>query len=175
MTANVHRAHYRSRVVPHPGGLATLVLKRFVNYSPEIVWKAITDPDEIRQWFLTEAQVDGRVGGRVEMTTGRFRVHATGQVLSWDPPRVYEYEWNVEPNPNLPEGERSIVRWELRPEEGGTLLTLTCSDLTQRTAQGYHAGLQAFLDRLEAQLDGRPLPDWEARVRELRGLSTAWG
>jgi uncharacterized protein YndB with AHSA1/START domain len=156
------------------GARATLVVRRFVRHPPNVVWEAITNPDEVRQWFLTEAKVDGRVGGRVEMTTGSYRVHATGPVLSWDPPNLYEYGWNVPPGPTLPEGEKCVVRWELRAAQGGTLITLTYRDLTRRTAGVYRAGLEAFLDRLEAQLDGRPLPDWETRIRELRGSTTDW-
>ncbi|MCI4323522.1 MAG: SRPBCC family protein [Thermoplasmata archaeon] len=156
--------------LPPPGGaLATLVVRRFLRHSPPEVWTALTDPDQVRQWFLTEAKVDGRIGGTIEMTTGSFRVQATGRVLSWEPPRLYEYEWNVAPRPSLPEGERSIVRWELRPVEGGTQLTLTHSHLTRSTADVFGAGMEAFLDRLEAQLDGRPLPDWEERLRDIRG------
>ena len=146
-----------------------------VHHPPEVVWKAITDPNEVRQWFLTEAKVEGRVGGPIEMTTGSYRMHATGRLLSWDPPHLYEYEWNVAPRPSLPEGEESIVRWELRPAEGGTLLTVTHRNLTKRTAGVFREGMEAFLDRLEAQLDGLPLPDWDARLREIRDSSTGSG
>jgi uncharacterized protein YndB with AHSA1/START domain len=175
MTKVPHRQRPRSHVVPVQRALATLVVRRFVHHAPTVVWRALTDPTEVRQWFLTEAKVDGREGGRIDLTTGSYRMHATGRVLSWDPPRVYEYEWNVAPRPSLPEGERSVVRWELRPTEGGTLLTLTHRNLTERTAGVFRLGMEAFLDRLEAQLDGLPLPDWDARLRELRGSSPSEG
>ncbi|MCI4336568.1 MAG: SRPBCC domain-containing protein [Thermoplasmata archaeon] len=164
----------RSRVVLEDRALATLIVERVLRHPPSVVWKAITDPSEVRQWFLTELSGDTRVGREIEMTTGSYHMRATGRVLAWDPPKLYEYEWNVEPRPSLPEGERSVVRWELRTAEGGTLLTLTHRNLTRRTAEVFREGMEAFLDRLEAQLEGRPLPDWDTRLREIRVSNPAW-
>jgi uncharacterized protein YndB with AHSA1/START domain len=175
MSALPHDRPDAPAVAANPRGLATLVVRRLVRHPPGVVWTAITDPDAVRRWFLTEVKVDQRVGGTIELTTGSYHVHATGRVLSWDPPRLYEYEWNVAPRPSLPDGERSIVRWELRPTEGGTLLTVTHIDLTERTAAVFGAGLDAFLDRLGAQLEGRPLPDWEQRLREIREVDSRAG
>jgi uncharacterized protein YndB with AHSA1/START domain len=153
------------------GDRATLVLRRLLRHPPATVWRAITDPDQIRQWFLTTAKIDGRVGGEVDMTTGPDGVHATGRVLAWDPPRLFEYEWNVtDPNNRLFTGERSRVSWELTPAESGTMLVLTHRDLTRKTAAVFELGLSVFLGRLEAQLDGRELPDWERGVQEARRL-----
>ncbi|HEV2316107.1 MAG TPA: SRPBCC family protein [Thermoplasmata archaeon] len=155
------------------GGRAVLELRRFLRHPPERVWTAITDPAELRHWYLSEVHIEGRVGGRVESTTGSFRVRATGRVLAWEPPRLFEHEWNVDPSAGFPKGEVSVVRWELAPFEDGTLLTLTHRDLTPSTARGFRAGAEAFLDRLVAQLDGVPLPEWETRIRELRDAGSA--
>jgi uncharacterized protein YndB with AHSA1/START domain len=174
VTAIPEGAGNGSVLVPDRSGLATLVVRRFLRHPPNVVWRAITDPDEVRKWFLTELDLEARPGGRIETTTGNFRVHSTGRVLAWDPPRVYEYEWNVTPSPSLPEGEITVVRWELSPADGGTLLTVTHRGLTRRTAGVFGEGMEAFLDRLEAQLDGRPLPDWETRLREIRGGTSGW-
>lgn len=148
---------------------ATLTFRRFLRHPPATVWKAITDPQELKRWFLTTAQVDGRVGGRVDLVTGPSQVHATGRILAWDPPHLYEYEWNVPPDgTRLFPGERSVVRWELTPQEGGTVVVLTHRGLTKGTADVFRMGLPTFLERLECQLDGRPLPDWESRVNAVR-------
>jgi uncharacterized protein YndB with AHSA1/START domain len=151
------------------GERATLVLQRFLRHPPSAVWKAITDPEQMRQWYLTTAVVEGREGGQVDLVTGQGRVHATGRILTWDPPRVYEHEWIVAKEESaLRTGEQTIVRWELSPREGGTFLVLTHRGLTRRTAEVFRHGLPGFLDRLAAQLDGRPLPDWDQAVRESR-------
>ena len=46
--------------------------------------------------------------------------------------------------------------------------------LTVQTAHGFLPGLHAFLDRLEAQLDRRGLPDWMQRFDALRAEYPAW-
>src|SRR5947209_18469585 len=89
--------------------------------------------------------------------------HATGKILQWEPPRLLEYEWNVAPAPEMPRGERAIFRYELTPDGDSTHLRVTYRRITRQTAHGFLPGLHAFLDRLEAQLDGRALPDWMQR------------
>lgn len=158
------------------GDHVTLVLHRFLRHPPEVVWKAITEPDQLREWYLTTAVVEGRPGGKVDLVTGPSRVHATGRILTWDPPRVYEHEWNVvrEGSP-FRSGEQSVVRWELSPREGGTLLVLTHRGLTRATAEVFQHGLPGLLERLSAQLDGTPLPDWMRSVLESRRRSREVG
>jgi uncharacterized protein YndB with AHSA1/START domain len=141
-----------------------LVFRRHLNHPPERVWNAITEPDEIRSWMVTEARIDGRPGGTVELVTGPNRVHSTGRIREWEPPRLFEYEWNVPPSEYAPKGEAAIVRWELRPDPEGTLLVLTHRHLTRTTARVFSRGFRGFLDRLAAQLDGRPLPEWPPPV-----------
>lgn len=165
MSHAIHRSARDRSSVQVDGTHATLAFRRFFPHAPERVWKALTDPADLQQWFLTEAQVEQRVGGKVELVTTSSRVRATGRVLAWDPPRVYEYEWNVAPSSLLPDGERTVVRWELAPARGGTRLSLTHRNLTAKTARLYHGGMGSFLDRLEALLAGDPLPDWGAGIR----------
>ena len=87
---------------------------------------------------------------------------------------MLEYEWNVEPVPEMPKGERAIFRYELFAEGDATNLLVTYRRITRETARGFLPGLHAFLDRLEAQLDGAPPPDWLARFGEVRGEYPEW-
>jgi uncharacterized protein YndB with AHSA1/START domain len=155
--------------IERQGEFATLVLRRFLRHPPSVVWRALTDPEQLREWYLTTGVVEGRAGGKVDLVTGRSSVHATGRILTWDPPRVYEHEWNVKKEESsFRSGEQTVVRWELTPREGGTLLVLTHRGLHRKTAEVFRHGLPGFLDRLEALLDGRPLPDWDQAVRDSR-------
>ncbi|MFP2932731.1 SRPBCC family protein [Pyxidicoccus sp. 3LG] len=156
------------------GGTATLVFQRRLRHPPEAVWAALTDPEQLRQWFMTTAKIDGRPGGSVDMVSGPARFHWTGRILAWEPYRLYEYEWNVAPRAELPTGEQSIVRWELAPADEGTLLTLTHRQLTKGTALGFAPGTHAFIDRLSAHLDKTPLPDWMRRYGEVQSAYPAW-
>ncbi len=150
------------------GELATLVFERTIAHPPELVWAALTDPDQLRHWFMTTAKIDGRAGGSIEMVSGPAQFRWTGRILTWDPPSVLEYEWNVEARAELPVGERSVVRWELSRAGASTRLRLVHRRLTKPTAMGFAPGTHAFLDRLAAHLDGAPLPDWMQRFAEVR-------
>jgi uncharacterized protein YndB with AHSA1/START domain len=136
---------------------ASIVFRRQLRHPIQEVWAALTDPTQVAAWFMAKVHREDAPGGRIEMDFENG-VRATGRVLEWRPPRVYEYEWNLAPEPTHPQGEASIVRWELTPSEGGTLLVLTHQKLTRPTAETFVRGLGVFLDRLSAQLDGAPLP-----------------
>jgi uncharacterized protein YndB with AHSA1/START domain len=136
---------------------ASVVFRRQLRHPIQEVWAAITDPKKIEIWLMAKVVRVDAPGGALDMVHPGG-VHATGRVREWRPPRIYEYEWNLPPSPNVPEGESSIVRWELTPAEGGTLLVLTLRELSRPTAETFARGLRDFLDRLSAQLDGTPLP-----------------
>jgi uncharacterized protein YndB with AHSA1/START domain len=150
--------------VTYDGDFARLTYQRRLPHPPERVWAALTDPAQIKQWFMaSSATIDGRVDGTVETVAGPGQFHSRGRILAWEPPRVYEYEWIVAPRAELPQGENSSIRWELMPADGGTLLTMMHRRLTRPASLGFAPGWHAFLDRLAAQLDGAPLPDWMER------------
>jgi uncharacterized protein YndB with AHSA1/START domain len=165
----------RDGTLVEDGAHATLTFRRLYHHRPEHVWEAIATPGGLRGWLLcTEAVIEGRTGGRIEMVSGPPSYRSTGKILVWEPPRVLEYEWNVAPVPEMPGGEQAIFRYELTAEGDSTRLLVTYRRLTRRSARGFLPGLHAFLDRLEAQLDGRPLPDWLARFGELRAHYPEW-
>jgi uncharacterized protein YndB with AHSA1/START domain len=157
------------------GAYATLTFRRVYRHRPAHVWAAIATPEGLRGWLLcSEVRIDPRPGGLVEMVSGPAGYRSTGRILVWDPPRVLEYEWNVAPVPEMPQGERAIFRYELVPDGEATRLLVTYRRITKRTARGFLPGLHAFLDRLEAQLDGRALPDWLQRFGALQATYPDW-
>jgi uncharacterized protein YndB with AHSA1/START domain len=118
--------------------------------------------------------IEPHVGGRIELVSGPAHYHSTGKILAWDPPRLLEYEWNVEPLPEMPRGECATFRYELSARGDSTHVLVTYRRVTAQTAGGFLPGLHAFLDRLEAQLEGHPLPDWMQRFVEVRGDYPEW-
>jgi uncharacterized protein YndB with AHSA1/START domain len=157
------------------GEHATLTFRRVFHHAAEHVWQAISTAEGLRAWLLcTHAVVEGRESGRIELVSGPSAYHSTGKILVWDPPRVLEYEWNVAPVPEMPWGERAIFRYELTPEGDSTRVLVTYRRVTAGTARGFLPGTHAFLDRLEAQLDGDVLPDWLQRFGELRAVYREW-
>lgn len=140
----------------------TLILTRDLRHSPEKVWAALTDPEQLRAWAPFEA--DGSLdtaGATVRLTwvgTGR-PTEATVKVV--DPPRVLEY---------------SDIRWELEDHQGGTRLRLWHA-IDRRFVAWGAAGWHICLDVLGHLLDGVPVgriagPDamktegWQRLTRE---------
>jgi hypothetical protein len=88
-----------------------------------------------------------------------------GKILSWDPPRVFEWTWDSD-----------VLRWELEPLKGGTKLTLTTwlgkdVDVAKDAAAGYHVCLDQLIELLDTG-STQPLVDadvgrWEKRYAEV--------
>jgi uncharacterized protein YndB with AHSA1/START domain len=160
-----------SKLIPNgfiavEGDRATLIFKRRLQHPVEAVWAAITDPQQRADWFGITI-IDGRVGGMVETIVEGPPVPSDqrtvrGRILVWDPPHIFEHEWNQ----TLV--EKSVVRYELAAEGDATILTFTHRGLSIPNARGYVSGTHAFLDRLDAHLNGLDLPDWRQRYAEVQ-------
>ncbi|WP_396935144.1 SRPBCC family protein [Mycolicibacterium sp.] len=153
------------------GDRAALLFERRLPYPVDAVWAAITDPAQRDQWMGTTT-IDAREGGTIEMVPHSPPIPPqqktmTGRIRVWDPPRVFEHEWN---QPILTDTGSGVVRYELTPDGEGTLLRFSHHGLTVRDAEGFHPGTHAYLDRLEAHLGGQPLPDWAQRYQEVAQL-----
>jgi uncharacterized protein YndB with AHSA1/START domain len=126
----------------------TLVLVRELRHSPEKVWKALTDPAQLREWAPFEA--DGSMdsaGTTVKLTTVGApapRVTKT-TVTRADAPEVLEYKWGG-----------FDMRWELEDCGGGTRLTLWTNIGHRFIAMGA-AGWHICFDVLDRLLSGTPM------------------
>ncbi len=154
------------------GETATLTFERVLPHAPELVWEAIATPDGLKAWLMcTSVKIER---GTIEMVSGPAGYHSIGKILTWDPPRVLAYEWNVAPVPEMPRGEHAIFRYELTPRGDSTLLTVVYRRITAAVARGFLPGTHVFLDRLEAQLARAPLPDFATRFAEVRAEYPDW-
>lgn len=91
--------------------------------EPEVVWSALTDPDELSEWLAGDVEVDVRPGGELKVidthggTGGEGE--RTGFVEEADEPRRLSFWWSRE-------GEDATrVELELEVEAGGTLVRVT--------------------------------------------------
>ena len=143
------------------GEVAVIAFERRLGHPVEAVWAALTDPEGLAVW-LGPGTLEPREGGQVSIRTGpadrpERQGVMSGRVLTWDPPRVLEHEW-VQPGLEI-----SVVRYELEADGDGTILKLTHRRSVAPVATGGRAGWHAYLDRLAAHLDGRPVPGWAER------------
>ena len=89
-------------------------LERRLPDPPAVVWRAITDREELKAWFPCDVIV---AGGRWEVgaaITFPFPAEVmdmtlTGTVLAVDEPKLLSYTW----------GEDEVLRFELHPEATG--------------------------------------------------------
>lgn len=158
---------------------------RHLRHSPERVWRALTDREQLRHWFPTDIVGDRVEDAELEMPFwpahveqyGLEEVAVThGRLRAWDPPRVLELSW-----------EHELLRYEVEPDGEGSVLTLTVwlgdplahgpdgspdeATGTASAAAGYHT----CLEHLEALLDERDLgplhqADSEALRAEYRAM-----
>lgn len=148
------------------GTHTVMTFRRRLPYPIADVWAAITDPAQREEWF-GKTTIDAREGGTIgtvatEPPAAEAAKRVTGRILTWDPPHVFEHEWHSRIV------EDSVVRYELTEDgDNATILVFTHRGLSVSNTMGFIPGTHAFLDRLEAQLAGEPLPSWQERYNEV--------
>lgn len=130
--------------------------RRLYDFTPAELWSALTDPLRLRRWLADAPRFEGGAGGRVKIAFGDGTTE--GRILTWEEPRVLEYEWR------FPGEDESVVRFELQPQEYGTLLLLDHRRLGRSSGAGYAAGWHAHLDALAGAIQ---LEAWQRRFEEL--------
>src|SRR5882672_4178263 len=147
----------REQYTPGPAGGAqvlkdgekwTLVLVRELRHSPDNVWRALTDPAQLREWAPFDADGSlGAVGTKVKLTTvGAPTLHVTETTVTRaDAPKVLEYKWGG-----------FDMRWELEASGNGTRLTLW-TNIDRRFISMGAAGWHIAFDVLDQYLAGQPI------------------
>ena len=100
-----------------------------LTHPPERVWQALTTAEGLGTWFGHSAEVDLRVGGKVNLKWDSGDA-ATLTIERVEPPRVFGYTWSLY---GLPEGDprRTYVEFTLEPTSTGTTLTMVESGFAQ--------------------------------------------
>lgn len=136
-----------ARVDKKDGNQWTLVLVRELAHPPAMVWSALTEPDQLREWAPFDSDRSlGKIGTAKLTTVGAPGPHVVeSRVKRADAPKVLEFDWGG-----------GAVRWELEPLGGGTRLTLWANIDRNWVAMGA-AGWHLCLDVLDHHLAGHPL------------------
>lgn len=135
--------------------------KRRLKHPVEKVWAAITSPERVVQWLTAEATIELVEGGKVELRFGNTGHVVIGSVTQVLPPFLLEYTWSS------PGAGESVVRWDLQPEDGGCLLTLSHTFFGTTELSKMMAGWHVHLEMLDAAMLENPVPfPWE-RWKEL--------
>jgi uncharacterized protein YndB with AHSA1/START domain len=125
----------------------TLVLVRELRHSPEKVWQALTEPDQLREWAPFDAD-------RTLDTTGPVTLSTVGtptpqlsetRVTRAEVGKLLEYSWGG-----------NDIRWELEPRGSGTRLTLW-HNIDRRYVSMGAAGWHICFDVLDRFLAGHAI------------------
>ena len=103
-----------------------LIVERVYSAPISKVWKAITDTDEMRQWYFDLADFKPEIGFKFRFMGGTEEnqfLHLC-EITEVVPERKITYSWRYDGY-----GGNSFVTFELFGKENGTLLKLTHRDL----------------------------------------------
>jgi uncharacterized protein YndB with AHSA1/START domain len=132
----------------------TLVFVRELRHPPEKVWRALTEPAQLRVWapFVPDRELTTTGPAGLTMLDGDAESPdgpQPGEVRRAEPPRLLEYTWADD-----------VLQWELTPVDGGTRLTLRhtveSDEWLPRVASGWHLCLDAA-ERMLAGEDVAPV------------------
>lgn len=136
--------------------------ERSIPHPPERLWSAITEPLKVGGWWGScPTRIDLRVGGEWFVDFGGDRGELDGVIVRMEPNRRLALVWG-----------RSVVEWELAPDEAGCRYTFVHHGQTpglSPSEEGLAAGWHACLVALERTVDGQAFDAAadEALVRKL--------
>ena len=122
---------------------------RQLKHPPAKVWHALTDPSQLSEWAPFDPDRSLAATGVVAFSMAGGSEPSDPMeciVTRAEPPNVLEYHWGGD-----------VVRWELRPIENGTRLTLHHTVQDRTWAPKVAAGWHICLDVMERAIDGRAI------------------
>jgi uncharacterized protein YndB with AHSA1/START domain len=129
-----------------------------IEATPEVVWRVITEPEQISRWFSDDTQLEARVGADGALTWkpgGRGGAKDVDtvvpiRVVEAEPFRRFAFRWNHPMGAVPDESNSALVEFSLVEEDGGTRLRV-----------------------LESGIDA-VTKDEESKARYLEGHSHGW-
>jgi uncharacterized protein YndB with AHSA1/START domain len=127
---------------------------RTLPHPPQKVWRGLTEPEHLAAWFPAAINGDRKPGAPLSFVfPNNEGPTITGEMITYDPPSILEFRWGDE-----------TLRFELRPQGKGCVLTfLDTFDEVGKAARDA-AGWHACLDQLEYHLAGEEAP-WDPMER----------
>ena len=128
-----------------------------VDAPVDVVWRTITEPDKITQWFAERVELELAPGGQGYM--GFDEQHGGPIVVETvDPPTRFSFRWNYPHGEEPVAGNSMLVEFTLTPEgdertrlrvvESGHELLAWPDAEKQRYADEHQGGWAEYLDRL---------------------------
>jgi uncharacterized protein YndB with AHSA1/START domain len=120
-------------------------LERHLDHPVERVWRAVSEPAEVRRWMPAAADWTLTLGAEFELGGQR------GQITELEPPHLIGWTFGAD-----------RFRFTLQAEGDGCALVFTHMFSDAAPAAQTAAGWECYLDRLDAQLAGQDLSEERA-------------
>jgi uncharacterized protein YndB with AHSA1/START domain len=121
-------------------------IERRYPHPIEKVWRAVTTPEHLGQWFPSPVEIELRAGGA--MRFGAFDgPSATGTIERLEAPRLLAFRWGSD-----------RLTFELQPDGDGTTFALTHVFDDRYGAASFATGWEICLSGLRSVLADEPLP-----------------
>ena len=145
--------------------MAGLVIERevVIEAPVEVVWRTITEPDQMSQWFADRVELVVEPGARGYMQFGDQGGPVVVETV--DPPTRFSFRWNHPAGEEPVAGNSMLVEFTLTPEgaertclrvtESGHELLARPDAGKQRYADEHRDGWAEYLDRLAGVLAER--------------------
>jgi uncharacterized protein YndB with AHSA1/START domain len=126
-----------------------------INASPEVIFKAITDPEELTQWFPDQAVFEPSTGGKVSFDFSEKQSEkeggckVRGTIVEFISNKKISYTW--ERTDTESKNSKTVVTWELEKiKDDGTRVNLKHTGFTSNDmAKEHDKGWTYFLPRLK--------------------------
>ena len=127
-----------------------------IDASPEVVFKAITDQEELTNWFPDQAILEAKLGGRVKFSFYKDKEHEyrefdffpEGTIIEFIPNKKVSYTWH---EPNIPDFPRTVVTWELEEiADNKTRVKLLHTGFEPGKLFKHDEGWSYYLNRLQS-------------------------
>ncbi len=134
----------------------------YIAATPEKVWQALTDAVFTKQYFFGFAvEIEPKQSGRFRLLWPDGRVHVSGEVAEWSPPRRLAVTWLVEGMNDFGDLPECLISYDIAPSGEAAKLTMSEShswDVPCDLLKGGEMGWPKILSSLKSLLEtGRPL------------------
>jgi len=137
----------------------TLLVERRLAHAPEKVWRVVTEPELLEQWFPAAIEGEWSVGAGLRFIflhgegEGLSDEELRGEVLSVDKPRLLEFRWGTH-----------LLKFELTPDGSGCLFRLSETFEDPSWGARNAAGWEMCLENLDLALEGGAILEFAADV-----------
>ncbi|TZF99127.1 SRPBCC domain-containing protein (plasmid) [Chryseobacterium panacisoli] len=109
-----------------------ITVQHKINVPAEKIWKALTDKNEMKSWYFDIQDFVLEIGKEFNFYEpgGENKYHHQGEILEIMPNQKLKHTWSYPDFSAL----KTIVTWDLLPEDGQTLVKVT------------HEGIENFKD-----------------------------